>query len=988
MNKIIPRSKIAKTVGVFALISAVLLLVFFYFRNSQPPRNTVYITKNGFVPAGIKINVGEKIKFVSKTGKSDENDVTVLCFATIMSILQTCICNKQVRNVGKLVNWTRKEFSGLLLHDVTVGDHLCNYIVENGINSLCGAVVLLPLLQGVEKFTVMVQTVIVDQFIKRVTGASKAQPDLGNPLWEIFSRNLEQSQWEGADGIESQIIKAFKKSPESFCLFALNLIKTLNSSISMNGFCNQGGIALCVRVMKSEDLSIRHSACELLVKVLAHVTDKEIFMNSLLQLVDSLHGKFPGVATVSIPQDHHKIAILLSLIHLLQDSRVAKGESSPQRDQMLQQLKASWLKEKDLGLASLVATSVASLIRNVINSNAGQRPQSIVTFIETLKAEFEKAPAASNNVTRFSTLIFLVELMFGLEKSNYSLLTCFTNSLVNIIKDSLKKTTWSNDLTFALSILFELATVDKDLSESLRTLKVTNAVSSTSFGMFIESYRSVFEQASGYPNFAVAIEQADQFPISLSMLVNSISVRAGCISVINFFANYATIDRDSFVKLMAASEKVGSLREADDFMKEQLVSSKLNPAYELLLQVSLLSNRFGLSNVLNSLLGDSLQQHPVLSITWLFTTWNKLNIWSSQYEAAVQLERMTLVKQSATPAAVENATPVSSSTIKPLPNVAADVKSLVALAANSYHNHPLSTSESVLLILIVVLIVGHPLVSGNLNSSVRWLKSNLSISHIVFRDEDLTSNILASRIFQVSQSASENARLAAHRGVRLLCDVLPSSAFNSYPVLNQPSLTLSFLKSYAAQILSSLNQDSIFHLTEEDQKIFNNPDQVIEEAMNEIRQKIQLEATEITNADRKKAAPRSSRKGTFGGDVVEDEEWAEKVRKEKAAKLIQASEATELESIKQKVYGKKNDLALLIEAVKHSFEAISSFSLLSEDQCRCVMTDIMANSWLWQYFAVEVVDEFARTCLKSPLQHILENPMKGVAWYVYSILTF
>lgn len=70
MNKIIPRSKIAKTVGVFALISAVLLLVFFYFRNSQPPRNTVYITKNGFVPAGIKINVGEKIKFVSKTGEA------------------------------------------------------------------------------------------------------------------------------------------------------------------------------------------------------------------------------------------------------------------------------------------------------------------------------------------------------------------------------------------------------------------------------------------------------------------------------------------------------------------------------------------------------------------------------------------------------------------------------------------------------------------------------------------------------------------------------------------------------------------------------------------------------------------------------------------------------------------------------------------------------------------------------------------------------
>ena len=35
----------------------------------------------------------------------------------------------------------------------------------------------------------------------------------------------------------------------------------------------------------------------------------------------------------------------------------------------------------------------------------------------------------------------------------------------------------------------------------------------------------------------------------------------------------------------------------------------------------------------------------------------------------------------------------------------------------------------------------------------------------------------------------------------------------------------------------------------------------------------------ITNADRKKDQGRSRRTGAFGGDFVEDEDWAEKVKK-------------------------------------------------------------------------------------------------------------
>lgn len=45
---------------------------------------------------------------------------------------------------------------------------------------------------------------------------------------------------------------------------------------------------------------------------------------------------------------------------------------------------------------------------------------------------------------------------------------------------------------------------------------------------------------------------------------------------------------------------------------------------------------------------------------------------------------------------------------------------------------------------------------------------------------------------------------------------------------------------------------------------------------------------EITNADRKKTSNRSSRKGTFGSDFVEDEDWAARVKQEKMQKLLDA----------------------------------------------------------------------------------------------------
>ena len=88
----------------------------------------------------------------------------------------------------------------------------------------------------------------------------------------------------------------------------------------------------------------------------------------------------------------------------------------------------------------------------------------------------------------------------------------------------------------------------------------------------------------------------------------------------------------------------------------------------------------------------------------------------------------------------------------------------------------------------------------------------------------------------------------------------------------------------------------------------------------------------ITNADRKKDSGRSRRGGAFGGDFVEDEDWAEKIKKEKAQKLASTKTAgqeggtsaklKELEDLRVKVQG-------IVDIASYALEAYHSLTIFS-----------------------------------------------------------
>jgi len=87
-------------------------------------------------------------------------------------------------------------------------------------------------------------------------------------------------------------------------------------------------------------------------------------------------------------------------------------------------------------------------------------------------------------------------------------------------------------------------------------------------------------------------------------------------------------------------------------------------------------------------------------------------------------------------------------------------------------------------------------------------------------------------------------------------------------------------------------------LSEKDIDIYLNPNLILN-AVGNIT--IDDKDIEITNADRKKTTSRSNRKGTFGSDFVEDEDWAARVKQEKMQKLLDAKkEEQELSLSKNK----------------------------------------------------------------------------------------
>jgi hypothetical protein len=120
-------------------------------------------------------------------------------------------------------------------------------------------------------------------------------------------------------------------------------------------------------------------------------------------------------------------------------------------------------------------------------------------------------------------------------------------------------------------------------------------------------------------------------------------------------------------------------------------------------------------------------------------------------------------------------------------------------------------------------------------------------------------------------SSTEAIRSAAQSAVTLLIQ---------YYGMNGRQLVLDIL---LPSLLETLESGDISKIPPEDLIIYKNPEEAVAMAIK--KAEVKEDEVKITNVDRKKDSSRASRRGMFGADVIEDEDWAERIKREKMKKL-------------------------------------------------------------------------------------------------------
>lgn len=98
-------------------------------------------------------------------------------------------------------------------------------------------------------------------------------------------------------------------------------------------------------------------------------------------------------------------------------------------------------------------------------------------------------------------------------------------------------------------------------------------------------------------------------------------------------------------------------------------------------------------------------------------------------------------------------------------------------------------------------------------------------------------------------------------------------------------------------LVNALSNPELAVISPDDALKYNDPAAARTKALNAVSTNISEDDIKITNADRKKEGGKNARRGQFGGDLGEDEDWAERVKQEKLKKLGENRERGQAEAL-------------------------------------------------------------------------------------------
>jgi hypothetical protein len=215
---------------------------------------------------------------------------------------------------------------------------------------------------------------------------------------------------------------------------------------------------------------------------------------------------------------------------------------------------------------------------------------------------------------------------------------------------------------------------------------------------------------------------------------------------------------------------------------------------------------------------------------------------------------------------------------------------------------------------------------------------------------------------------------------------LASAAVKGLGALGSSDAWQGTLECAAHSLLTALSEPAvaIAAVDPEEARLILDPEGAIRDATQAAAASVKGEV-KVTNADRKKAAPRKERRGLFGADAGDDMDFAEKVKAEKNAAQIEAANNAEkeaLESIRDKIatQGKAvSDLQNQVCGLLSAYSALIQGSLAVSDIACEIAADLvpvlvpLLAAPLVANEAMELAKLLASASLEHPLSRVFDD---------------
>ncbi len=702
----------------------------------------------------------------------------------------------------------------------------------------------------------------MDVFRKRFLTA-KASAGLTASSWRpILATVITLSEWNGSsvdssESVQSMVVKMGKKAPEGASHSIALLLSSLPRALPTDAFVADGGVLAALRMARSADETVRSAGVLAIRSIVERCTTCAAVRAIAGQQIEALSGKGAGGALTLAYQRSTLWLALQLCAKSLQGIALSSDGVAEVAGEVLALLPPLLEKESDASVKLLAATAAGHWLA-LCRSDDSPVAQFLSGNVQRALDSGASAAAEGSNCCSY-----LLTLGVATQANGDLLAACepaVLSSLVALVSQATKRSTNPNsEAVLALQLLLRLTALSSSALSALEAAKLWSVISAAGssflYSKALQSYltatslhadKAAFEVRRG----GVSVVQLDEALLDDLCMLDSLGITT-------YVRHVAIAISGSLVAAVGnhphavEAGLVGDNSEAFAAISFGLLHSDLRVRQDTA------------SNVRR--LVDAM---PALSVSLLGGLWQLLETVGSQHQKLVSDLR---ADYKAAVAQQDGSVTASSASAKYRPVkvpacsfLAGALLACVPTCAVGTEFSGLETAATHSL-----LVACHPYVcESSIRAHKLWKRAGVM-------PPPGSLGTVAAAVDRASISPTNCTRRAAAMALRVTAHTASSD-----PVAGLPTLIV-------GSLVARLQSESFAALTDEEVSTLLDPQGAIARAAATESQSSAVDV-EITNADRRKTAPRSARRGQFGADMAEDEDWAERLKKEKAEKAALA----------------------------------------------------------------------------------------------------